>query len=261
MTSAVPWPGPDPTLRFSRRAADYARFRPRYPTAVIDVLREEVGLTPSRIVADIGSGTGISTELFLANGNCVRAVEPNGEMRATAERLLRGRPGFRSVDGTAEATGLPPASVDLVVAAQAFHWFDPEKARREFRRILRPEGWVVLLWNRRLPESSPFARDYEAFLDSLEGASAAHRRAHPASDEVGRFFPGAFRERAVPHRQTLDFASLKGALLSASYAPLEGEPGHDAMIAGLARIFEARQADGCVAVDYETRMYCGRLTP
>ena len=122
---------PDPTRRFSNRVDDYVRYRPHYPPGVLDRLREGIALTPRTVIADVGSGTGISTELFLQNGNTVFAIEPNPEMRAAAERLLGGRPNFHSVRGTAEATTLPDGSVDCVVAAQAFHWFDPEKTRVE----------------------------------------------------------------------------------------------------------------------------------
>ena len=131
---------PDPTQRFSNRVDDYVRHRPHYPPGVLDLLREGIGLTPRTVIADVGSGTGISTELFLENDNTVFAVEPNPEMRAAAKRLLGGRANFHSVDGTAEATTLPGGSVDCVVAAQAFHWFDPEKTRAEFQRILRAGG-------------------------------------------------------------------------------------------------------------------------
>jgi len=135
----------DPTQRFSNRADNYTRYRPHYPDGVLDILRDGIGLTPQTVIADIGSGTGIATALFLRNGNPVFAVEPNREMRVAAEEQLHARPGFQSVQGTAEATTLPAASVDCVVAAQAFHWFDPVKTQAEFRRILKPGGWVVLM--------------------------------------------------------------------------------------------------------------------
>ena len=154
----------DPTQRFSDRVDNYVRYRPDYPRGVLDILREGAGLTPAAVIADIGSGTGISTALFLQNGNPVFAVEPNGEMRGAAEKWLQTDPRFHSVDGRAEATTLPGASVDFIVAAQACHWFDLEKTRAEFRRILRPVGWVVLLCNRRLKHTTPFLRDYEALL-------------------------------------------------------------------------------------------------
>ena len=158
----------DPTARFSNRVDDYVRYRPSYPAGVLEILRAEVGLTPASIIADVGSGTGISAELFLRNGNTVYAVEPNDAMRHAAERLLGGYHAFHSVNGRAEATTLPDASIDLSLAAQAFHWFDVPKARAEWQRILRPDGWAVLVWNTRRTDTSPFLRAFVA------GACAKH---------------------------------------------------------------------------------------
>ena len=159
----------DPTRRFSDRVDNYVRYRPSYPTAVLETLRSECDLSVATVVADIGSGTGILTRLFLENGNRVYGVEPNAEMRGAAEKLLRDFPGFESVAGTAEETGLAANSIDLVVAAQAFHWFDPDRAGMEFQRILRPGGWVALVWNERLVGASPFLREYEELLSEGPG--------------------------------------------------------------------------------------------
>src|SRR5579863_1256797 len=112
------------TTRFSDRVEDYVKYRPHYPKKILSYLQDRYAFGPGWVVADIGSGTGISTELFLRFGNNVFAVEPNLEMRSKAEELLAAHPGFRSVEGTAEATGLPGSSIDLIVAGQAFHWFD-----------------------------------------------------------------------------------------------------------------------------------------
>jgi SAM-dependent methyltransferase len=248
----------DPTRRFSHRVDDYVRYRPHYPPAVLDLLRAGIGLTPRTVVADVGAGPGIAAELFLTNGNPVWAVEPNPEMRAAAERRLGGRPGFHSIDGTAEATTLPDASIDCVVAAQAFHWFDPVKARAEFRRILRAGGWVVLLWNTRLV-TTPFGRAYESLLQSLGGDYPRVTREHIDQAVLGAFFAGGFERRTLPNGRTLDFASLRGGLLSASYAPTAGQSGYAPMLAELRRIFDAHQRDGRVPVELETRLYFGRV--
>ncbi len=130
----------DAKTRFSSRVENYVRYRPAYPGGVLQCLERECGLTPAWRVADIGSGTGISSKLFLDYGCTVFAVEPNPDMRRAAERLLGSVPGFHSEDGSAEATGIPAGSVDLAIAAQAFHWFDPAGAREEFQRIVRPEA-------------------------------------------------------------------------------------------------------------------------
>src|SRR5260370_29926783 len=153
----------DAKQRFSNRAADYVRYRPGYPAAVLDLLRTECALRPSHVIADIGSGTGLLSKLFLENGNRVFGVEPNQEMRQAGELHLQSYRGFVSVEGSAEATALPAACADFVAAGQAFHWFEPEKPRREFQRVLRPQGWVAAIWNFREMEA-PFARAYEDIL-------------------------------------------------------------------------------------------------
>lgn len=249
----------DPTQRFSDRVANYVRYRPHYPPGVLDVLRTNIGLLAETVVADIGAGTGIATLLFLGNGNPVFAVEPNREMRTAAEELLRDCPGFRSVNGTAEATALPDASVDCVVAAQAFHWFDPLKARMEFRRILRPDGWVVLLWNRRLKDATPFLCAYERLLEefSVDYAQVRHERIDEAA--LARFYRPDFDLRTLPNAQICDFESLKGRLLSSSYAPPEGDPRCAPMLDRLQQIFAANQQDGRARIDYETQVYFGHV--
>src|SRR5688500_6711283 len=153
-----------PTQRFTDRAEQYHANRPRYPADVLTLLRERCNIQPTATIADLGSGTGILTELFLGNGNIVHAVEPNESMRAIAERRLGHFPDFHSVDATAEATTLPPESIDLAVAGQAIHWLGRIQVEREFARILLPGGWIALIWNERLPDSSPFAAAYEEML-------------------------------------------------------------------------------------------------
>lgn len=252
-------PSADPTQRFSNRVENYVRYRPHYPAGVLDILRENIGLKAEAVVADVGSGTGISAEPFLRNGNPVLAVEPNREMRAAAERLLGGFPGFRSIPGTAEATTLPDASIDCVVAAQAFHWFNPARTQAEFRRILRPDGWVVLLWNTRLKDATPFQRAYEKLLESYAGdyAQVKHERIDAAA--LAGFYAGGYQVRTLPNLQAFDLESLKGRLLSSSYAPTETQEGYAPMIGALQEIFAEHQQGGRVRFDYETQIYFGRV--
>src|SRR5256885_16806379 len=153
----------DAKQRFSNRVADYVRYRPGYPPAVLDLLRAECSLRPGHVIADIGSGTGLLSELFLKNGNRVYGVEPNEAMRQAGEEYLAAYDGFSSIEGSAESTTLDDASVDFVTAGQAFHWFQQEAARTEFRRILKPDGWIVVAWNDRQMET-PFASAYEDLL-------------------------------------------------------------------------------------------------
>jgi SAM-dependent methyltransferase len=250
---------PPPTERFSDRARDYARHRPGYPHALLAWLREAHGVVPSWIVADVGAGTGISTRLFLAAGHPVLAVEPNASMRAEAEAALAGDPRFRSVAAPAEATGLPDASVDLVAAAQAFHWFDAAAVHREWTRILRPGGLAAIFWNVRRTEGSPFVEGYERLLRAHTG-HATVVGGHGDGEAMRRWFGRGFREeRSFENPQLLDLAALRGALLSASYAPRPGQPGCEAMLEELARLFEATAVDGRVRMALETRAYVGAL--
>jgi SAM-dependent methyltransferase len=251
----------DSTERFSDRVADYARYRPDYPPAVLAVLVAEAGLTADWVVADVGAGTGLSTRLFLGNGNRVVAVEPNAEMRAAVEWLLGGVPGFRSVAGTAEATGLRESSVDLVVCAQAFHWFDPARTRAEFLRILKPGGWVALIWNTRRTAAAPFMGEYEALLERYGTDYGRVRHDRLPSDLLERFFGGPFRRLVVPHAQNLDRDGLRGRLLSSSYTPAEGDPARDALLRAADEMFARHARNGRVRLEYDTEIHLGRLAP
>jgi SAM-dependent methyltransferase len=246
--------------RFGDRVEDYVKYRPGYPPAILEVLRREAAFTPEWAVADVGCGPGNLARLFLENGNTVYGVEPNEAMRAAGERLLAGFPRFRSVDGTAEATTLPHASVDLVAAGQAFHWFEPA-ARREFGRILRPGGFVLLAWNDRRPDLSPLAEEIERLQQryGLDYEAVRHRR-RSSVESIRAFFGGApFSEHHFANAQEVDLERLTGRLLSSSYAPRAGHPNHRPFIEGVAAAFRAHQAGGRVALDYNTLVYLGRL--
>ena len=211
------------------------------------------------VIADLGSGTGISAEYFLRHGNTVYGVEPNDPMREAAQHLLAGFDRFHSVSGSAEATTLPSASVDRVVAAQAFHWFDIDATRREVRRILRPEGQAAIIWNMRRVDATPFLRAYEALLLRHGTDYAKVRDETMSEDALTRFFGGPFVTGIFPNGQTFDFDGLRGRLLSASYVPGEGDPRHVPMIDELRRIFDEHEELGRVRIDYQTLVYCGRV--
>ena len=249
----------DGTRRFSSRVADYIRYRPSYPGEAIGLLERECGLAPGAAVADIGSGTGLLAGLFLQLGCEVFGVEPNGDMRRAGERILSTEWRFHSINGRAEQTGLPDASVDLVAAGQSFHWFDREAAKVEFRRIARPPGWVALLWNERLVEGR-FLEEYEALLHRYcpEYASVDHRRMD--ADIMDAFFgPRNWRLATFPNDQRFDLEGLMGRLHSSSYAPAAGSAEHEALNAEVARLFAECQQDGLVAWRHETKVYYGAL--
>jgi SAM-dependent methyltransferase len=249
----------DPTKRFSSRVEDYIRYRPSYPEAILAWLELECGLTADSCIADIGSGTGILARLFLNYGCHVFGVEPNAGMRAGAERQLAGETRFRSVDARAEATTLPDASVDFVTAGQSFHWFDPAVARAEFRRILQPGGWVVLIWNERLV-SPGFLTEYEDLLQRLSTDYGRVDHRQIGDEAIGRFFAHDHWQLATfPNRQDFDWEGIRGRLLSSSYAPLPGSPKYPPMMEELAAMFAKYQRGGQVKVIYETKMYVGQL--
>ncbi len=251
----------NPTGRFSSRADNYAKYRPGYPAAVLDLLRRECRLTPDSVVADIGAGTGILTSLLLSNGNVVFAVEPNREMREQAERLLGWETGFLSVPGTAEATTLPAGKFDLIIAGQAFHWFEPTKARAEFARILKPGGWVVLVWNEREAGGDGFARAYENLLTTNAPDYSPGRSHYAHAEKIQSFFaPAQFKQASFPNAQSMDFEALKGRLLSSSYTPEAGDPKFEPMLEALQQLFETHQKDGRVAFQYETLVFYGQLS-
>jgi len=248
-----------PTTRFSDRVENYVRYRPGYPPEVLDLLRSKCELKPTHLVADIASGTGIFTKMLLNNGNRVFAVEPNAEMRETAENMLASYDQLTSVTGTAEDTTLPLDSVDFVTAAQAAHWFDRPRARREFSRILKPGGWSVLIWNERRTGTTPFLCDYEGLLLDY-GTDYKEVRHERTTAVIHEFFePAPYEESVFDYRQQFDYEGAAGRLLSSSYAPLEGDPRHAPMMRELRRIFEAHAHHDVVEFEYNTRVYYGRL--
>jgi SAM-dependent methyltransferase len=249
----------DGTQRFSTRAQNYVRYRPGYPPEVMDLLKAECGLTADSVVADVAFGTGIFTRLLLENGNRVIGVEPNPDMRSAGEEFLTHYQRFTSISGTAEATTLPAQSVDIVTVAQAAHWFDPEKAKDEFVRILKPGGWVVLIWNDRRTDSSDFQRQYEQLICTY-GTDYKEVRQRGMTLAIDAFFGNpSFRSREFDYQQTFDYAGLEGRLLSSSYAPQRGEENYELMIAELRRMFEKYQVKGRVSFDYDTRVYYDQL--
>jgi SAM-dependent methyltransferase len=249
----------DPTRRFSSRVDNYVRFRPGYPKEILGLLLAKCGFSNRSVIADIGSGTGKLTELFLENGNPVFGVEPNREMREAGERLLKAFAQFTSIDAAAEETTLPKASVDFIVAGQAFHWFDRVRCRHEFARTLKPGGWVVLIWNDRKTEATPFLSEYEKLLQTY--ATDYSKVDHKNIDDavVREFFGYAPMKAKIPSAQHFDFAGLKGRLLSSSYAPDKDQPGHAEMLRDLETIFNAHRQNGRVEFAYDTVVYYGKL--
>ena len=249
----------DSTQRFSSRVGNYVRYRPGYPSAVIDLLKNECGLTPTSRHRRCRFG---HRHLHPhAAGERQPRVWRGTECRNAQSRggILRAYPSFTSVAGTAEATTLADHSVDFVTAAQAAHWFDREKARREFIRICRPGGWTVLLWNERRTGSTPFLREYEQLLleYGTDYQSVRHER---TTEQIETFFaPSPFQFRLLNISRNSTMPALEGRLLSSSYTPQAGRPGYAPMLRELRRIFDAHQQNGRVAFEYDTLVYYGQL--
>lgn len=279
------WRSPmeEPGPRFSRRVEHYLRYRPHYPQAIIEVLQRECHLTQQTIIADIGSGTGMLAEMFLNNGNRVLGIEPDPEMRAGAEYVLRRYPMFTSIAASAEATSLADRSVDIITSGQAFHWFDRERARQEFARILVPMGWVVLVWNRQRTAGTPFLVALEQFWQTyltreglqaiatgqdltmlLQETNPVYRwRLDPgrfSQELIAPFFgSGRFAMQTFENPQFYDFEELKGRVLSAGSAPQAGHPRYAEMLETIEAIFQMHQVNGRVTIEYETQVWYGQL--
>ena len=252
----------DPTKRFSPRVDDYVRYRPSYPLEIAALLADECGLSAHSVVADVGCGTGLLAKLFLDFGCRVIGIEPNADMRRAGDRFLGAYDKFGSVDARAEQTGFEDASVDLVTAGQAFHWFDAAAARLEFRRILRLPRWVVLIWNEREVPESGFLRGYEDLLNryATEYGRVDHRRIK--RDEIAAFFGhGNWKLATFSNAQRLDLTGVRGRLESSSYAPRGDNAAYQPMMDELERLFAAHQANGVVPFLYQTKVYYGSMEP
>ena len=249
----------DPTARFSKRAEDYARARPSYPAAVIEVLQRECGLTPRATVADIGCGTGLLAKLFCDFGNTVIGVEPNADMREAAREYLASYPKFTIVNGRAETTSLPERSVDFIAAGQSAHWFEARATQSEFRRILRPDGWLALVWNDRRYGPAPFMVAYEELTQRF-AREYAHVKALWDHQRLGELFGSEnYRQASFEHLQRLDCEGLIRRILSASYMPGRDDAGFPSMMHAIRKLFEKYEQQGIVVVEYDTRVFYGRL--
>lgn len=246
--------------RFSDRVDWYVKYRPSYPVAAIDYLYDVIGIERESTIADIGAGTGIFAELLVERGNTVIGVEPNTEMREVAVATLAEEPNFKVSAGSAEETGLPDHSVDYITCAQAFHWFDQQATQTEFKRILRPEGKVILIWNSRLTTGTSFLEQYEQLLHDYGTDYTKVNHKNISAEKLEPFFKKDTMELAkFGNRQVFDWEGLRGRLESSSYVPSSDNPRYNDMIDQLKRIFEHNQHEGVVFFDYETEVFWGEV--
>jgi SAM-dependent methyltransferase len=251
----------DSTQRFSTRVGDYVKFRPSYPVGVLDLLESKCGLGPGARVADVGSGTGILTQLLLDRGAQVFAIEPNEPMRFAAEQTLLANPRFTSLDARAEATGLPDHSIDLYTASQAFHWFDPPAARQECLRILRPGGWAALIWNGRDSRGTEFLTEYEELLESLPAYQLTRHRNLPRESMASFMAPSTLEVHSFSNSQRMDWEGTLGRAASSSYFPRPEDEEWAATVEVLRDMFDRHSQDGTVDFLYECQTFLGQPAP
>jgi ubiquinone/menaquinone biosynthesis C-methylase UbiE len=250
----------DSTVRFSNRVANYAKYRPGYPDKVLDYLQHKCHLTQESVIADVGSGTGIFTKLLLDKGYSVYAVEPNDAMRHEAERQLKALDGFHSVSGTAENTTLSDKSTNLIVCAQAFHWFNNAETKAEFKRILTSYGHVALIWNNRCVEADDFAIAYELLLKQQTGDyERVNHQNLTEADFVAFYHDGKYKLAKFSNYQVFNFEQLAGRAFSSSYVPAVDAPEGHLFNIQLKVIFDQYQTNGTVMLRYDTEVYLGRL--
>ena len=251
----------DPKKRFSTRVENYIKYRPNYPREIISFLKEKQILLIDSVIADIGSGTGILSEVFLKEGNQVYGIEPNIDMRKAGETQLSQYSNFVSVEGSAENTSLNSSSVEIITAGQAFHWFNLEKTRIEFLRILKPKGWVLLIWNRREKMNNEFLKEYEKFLLKY---GTDYKAIEKSKLDFDKFFGESEPDRKYKYKkfdnyQIFDYDGLEGRLLSTSYIPLDGHPTFNDMMIDLKKLYEKYQQNGLIKFDYKTEVIYGQL--
>jgi ubiquinone/menaquinone biosynthesis C-methylase UbiE len=260
----------DNTQRFAGRAEDYDRYRQRYPTPeILSRLQAWCGLTPDWLVADIGAGTGMLAEVFLENGNRVLAVEPNQDMRdpmrfCIEQHLRRPMPQLGVVDATAEATTLPAASIDLVAVGRAFHWFDEQRARAEFRRILAPTGWVTIVAVDHDRDSTDPA--YRSQFDAYEKLMSTHGldytrvcAGYRSYDKMDQFFDGELHQAQLPGQRQMDWSTFSGYAKSLSITPQPGHPGYEAFEQALHQYFDSCAEVGILTMPTVCWITAGRF--
>lgn len=247
--------------RFTDKAQKYEKYRPSYPNKSLDIIQDECGLALNNdiVIADIGSGTGKFTELLLEKGCVVYAVEPNDNMRAVAEAKFADIHNYKSINNTAEDTGLDDSSIDLITVAQAFHYFNLDKAREEFRRILKPNGKVVLLWNFRYRESD-FMKEYEKIVYTFHSKDLQPTFAQDKmNDNVYNKLFSEYKVFSIPYCQELDFNNLWGRVLSSNHAPKADDPNYDELYRKIRGLFDKYQHNNKITFEYRTKIVLGSI--
>lgn len=246
----------DSTQRFSDRVQHYIKYRPDYPPEVISYLRQEAGLSKDSIVADIGSGTGIFTKHLLNLGCKVYAIEPNQEMREAADTLLKEYPNYVSINAPAQQTSLKDQEIDLIVCAQAFHWFNTQEAKAEFKRILKDTGQAALIWNNRIVNTDDFAKAYDQLLREKTADYNEVNHQKLSDKDFSAFFKnGEYKKVVFPSFQEFDEVGFLGRANSSSYVPV----GDEKFQQELKNVFNKHANNGTIKFHYNTEIYLGKV--
>jgi SAM-dependent methyltransferase len=247
-----------PTERFGNRVKYYLKYRPHYPEEIVSFLSKEIHLNRESVIADIGSGTGFLSEIFLKNNNVVFGIEPNEEMRLAGEEYLKQYSTFKSINGTAEKTTLEDSCADVITVGQAFHWFDHDKCKKEFSRILRNNKFIVIVYNERSITASKFMAEYEELLRKFAADYGGSTNRYFPEDKIKSFlgseklYTGIFN-----NRQIFDLEGFIGRTLSSSYTPSEDDENYDDFLVNLKLLFSIHQKNNIVEMIYDTKAYWG----
>lgn len=246
--------------KFTGRADIYSIYRPAYPKLFLDYLYSKIGFSASSVIADIGAGTGIFSSMLLERGSFVFCVEPNADMRRTAQAKLKQYARCTLLDSPAESIELGPHTVDFVTVAQAFHWFDRNSFRAECRRILKPGGRVVLVWNIRdstdalTLENAAINRRLCPKFKGFSGGSAEHPEAY---DDFFKAGSRIFKE--FENDLLFDKQGFIGRCLTGSYAPVESDPYYNDYVDSIGELFEKHCRQEQIRIANLTRCYIGEV--
>lgn len=249
----------DNTKKFSGRAQDYTRGRPGYPKALFDRLYTDYGFSDNSCIADIGSGTGRFSKYLLDKGCTVYCVEPNEDMRRVAENELGDYNNFISVNGTSDITTLQNKSVDFITAAQAFHWFDAKKFKKECQRILRHDGKIVLIWNTRDMCSLFNIKSYDIYKKYCPAFKGYHGGMKDDDERILKFFNNNCDKIIVENPLVFTKEKFIKRSLSASYSLKKGDENFNDYIRALENLFDEYSENGIVIMENNTTAYIGGI--
>lgn len=247
----------DSTTRFSDRVENYVKYRPSYPDAMVQFLFER-GIGRDSTVCDIGAGTGILSKLLIRDVGKMYALEPNESMRSYAEESLSHYVNYQSLKSTAEDTRLGDSSIDAITVAQAFHWFDREKCKTEFTRILKDNGLIFLIWNNRI-SNTPFLQAYDDLLHQYGTDYAAVNHQNLSDVVLSEFIDKDYAKTVFDNSQVFDLEGFLGRAFSSSYTPGNDSPDYQPFAKELRLLFQKHERGGAVIFNYKTEVYSGRM--